>query len=112
MRRDPRMYLYDIATAADAIMTFTAGLTRDGYIEDDLTRSAVERKFEIIGEAINQLAKISPKVAERIAEAREAIAFRNVLAHAFFWSIMTSSGEPPSIRFRGYGLMWQLSSKR
>lgn len=44
-------------------------------------RSAVERKFEIIGEALGQLSKTNPTLAARIPEMRDIIAFRNVLIH-------------------------------
>jgi len=48
-----------------------------------MLRSAVERQFEIIGEAFNQLAKTAPTLAERIPDLRRIIDFRNVLAHAY-----------------------------
>ena len=44
-------------------------------------RSAVERKFEIIGEALGRLAKIDPKLVESIPRYRETIAFRNLLIY-------------------------------
>jgi uncharacterized protein with HEPN domain len=46
-------------------------------------KSAVERQFEILGEACNQLAKLDPKLAEQIPKLRRIIDFRNVLAHAY-----------------------------
>ena len=46
-------------------------------------RPAVERQFEIIGEALNQLAKTAPTLAERIPDLRRMVDFRNVLAHAY-----------------------------
>ena len=44
MRRDPRACLRDVRDAADAITSFTLGRS---------LRSAVERQFEIIGDALN-----------------------------------------------------------
>ena len=55
MVRDPRVYLWDVQDAADAIRRFTQGLDVDGYAANPLVRAAVERQFEIIGEALNQL---------------------------------------------------------
>jgi len=46
-----------------------------------LLRAATERHFEIIGEALGQLARLDPDVASRISDHRRIIAFRNVLIH-------------------------------
>jgi len=48
-----------------------------------MLRSAVERQFEIIGEALNQLAKIAPSMSQRVPDVRQIIAFRNVLIHGY-----------------------------
>jgi len=47
-------------------LRFTAGKSVDDYLADDMLRAAVERRFEIIGEALSRLAKASPELAERI----------------------------------------------
>jgi uncharacterized protein with HEPN domain len=57
MRREAKRYLYDVAQAAELIAQFTAGKTFQDYLEDPMLRAAVERKFEIIGEALSQFAK-------------------------------------------------------
>ena len=41
----------------------------------------MERKFEIIGESLNQLAKQDAALASRIPRIHEIIAFRNILIH-------------------------------
>lgn len=46
---------------------------------DALLQSAVERQFEIVGEATAQLAKIDLATAEQIPEFRRLIAFSNIL---------------------------------
>jgi uncharacterized protein with HEPN domain len=48
-----------------------------------IVHSAVERKFEIIGEALNQLSKLDPVLATRIPNMRAIIAFRNLLIHGY-----------------------------
>ena len=83
MHRDARAYLWDIQKAADAILTFTAGLDAQTYAETEVVHSAVERKFEIIGEALGQLSKLDPVLAHRIPDIREIISFRNVLIHGY-----------------------------
>ena len=48
-----------------------------------MLRAAVEREFEIIGEAMTQLARVDKAVAARISEYKRIIAFRNVLIHEY-----------------------------
>ena len=83
MTRDPQAYLWDVAAAADDIDMFVAGLDLALYACTAVVHSAVERKFEIIGEALNQLARQDPALAARTPDLREIIAFRNVLIHGY-----------------------------
>jgi uncharacterized protein with HEPN domain len=59
--REAKKLLYDMQQAAMAIAEFTAGKTLDDYRTDRMLRSAVERQFEIIGEALAQLTKADRK---------------------------------------------------
>ena len=52
MQREALKYLYDILAAAEKVQRFVAGSSEDDYLSDELLQSAVERQFEIIGEAI------------------------------------------------------------
>lgn len=83
MQLDPRAFLWDIQQAADTILQFIAGIDVRAYAENELVHSAVERKFEIIGEALNQIAKLDPGLARRIPHIREIVAFRNLLIHGY-----------------------------
>ncbi len=83
MERDPRAYLWDAKQAADAIRTFIEGVDFITYDQSEMMRSAVERKFEIIGEALAQLARQTPEVAARLPDFRGPIAFRNTLIHGY-----------------------------
>ena len=69
MRPDPRVLLVDAERAAADISRFTEGMTGDAYAGDALTQAAVERKFEIIGEALNRLHQSHPDLGERISPA-------------------------------------------
>jgi uncharacterized protein with HEPN domain len=83
MQHEAKKYLEDIAQAADSIVQFTAGKAFADYREDSMLRAAVERKFEIIGEALVRLAKLDAAAAKRISEHQRIIAFRNVLIHGY-----------------------------
>jgi uncharacterized protein with HEPN domain len=75
--------LRDLCDAAAFILESTRGKTLDDYRADRLLRNAVERNFEIIGEAMKRLAGLDPATAGRIAEYPRIIAFRNVLIHGY-----------------------------
>ncbi|MGH8930183.1 MAG: HepT-like ribonuclease domain-containing protein [Egibacteraceae bacterium] len=86
MRRDPRTYLWDALHAADLVAKFTHNKTfpttraTTYYV---LLRSGVERQLEIVGEALNQLAKVDAELAGRVPELGDIVGFRNILAHGY-----------------------------
>lgn len=103
MQRDPRAFLWDVQQAAEAITEFTAGLDVSDYRASPLIRSAVERQFEIIGEALNRLSKEAPDLADRVPNLRKIVSFRNLLIHGYavvddgrVWEIVTTM--LPSLR--------------
>ena len=83
MRPDPRVLLADIDRAGADIGRFTEGMDSGAYAGDALTQAAVERKFEIIGEALNRLQQAHPELAERIPRLRRIVDFRNLLIHGY-----------------------------
>jgi len=83
MRLEVRKYLHDMQRAAETLDDFTSGKSFEDYQSDVLLRSAVERQFEIIGEAMSRLAKIDPEVTAQISDFRRIIAFRNILIHGY-----------------------------
>lgn len=62
---------------------FLAGKTFTDYQRDAMLRAAVGRQFEIIGEAVSQLARLDEELAARITNYRRVIAFRNILIHGY-----------------------------
>lgn len=83
MPRDPRAYLWDAREAAERVVAFVAGRTWDEFATDVLLRSAVERQFEIVGEALNRLRQADPGLAARVEDLPRVVAFRNVLIHGY-----------------------------
>jgi len=78
-----RKYLFDAGEACSAIAEFVAGKTFADYKQDRMMRSAVERQFEIVGEALAGLLRVAPELETRISDARRIIAFRNRLIHGY-----------------------------
>lgn len=96
-RRDVKMYLYDIVQACAVIVKCTEGRAMAYYLADEVAKSAVERKFEVIGEAMKNVLEAEPDLESRIPDARKAIQYRNFLIHAYdlvehekVWEIATT----------------------
>jgi len=83
MQRDPRAFLWDVREAAQAIRSFTVDLDAQAYAGSELVQAAVERKFEVIGEALNQLNRLDAELAARIPDVPQILAFRNQLIHGY-----------------------------
>lgn len=83
MQRDPKSFLWDAREAARAIVGMTAGKDFADFNGDIVLRSAVERQFEIIGEALRQLAHLDASLAAKIPDLRDIVAFRNILIHGY-----------------------------
>jgi uncharacterized protein with HEPN domain len=83
MRREVLKYLYDIQQACELLGTFTYRRTFEDYQSDAMLRSAVERQFGIIGEAMKQALRLDPGLVAVIRDTSHIIAFRNRLIHAY-----------------------------
>ncbi|MEK6748849.1 MAG: HepT-like ribonuclease domain-containing protein [Pseudomonadota bacterium] len=83
MRLEAKKYLYDMTSAVQLLVEFTNGKSFDDFAREAMLRAAVEREFEIIGEALTQLAKLDAELASRITDHRRIIAFRNILIHGY-----------------------------
>ena len=83
MPRSAAAYLVDVVDACDAIVDVLAGVDLETYRERRPLRSAVEREFTIIGEAISALARRDAVLAARISHGRLIVGFRNRLVHEY-----------------------------
>ena len=77
-----KKYLYDISESINSIELFI-GEKRDfiNYLNDKMLRRAVEREFEIIGEAMNRLIKLKPDI--NISSKKQIISMRNRVIHGY-----------------------------
>ena len=82
--RDKKTYLWDVLNAINAVDAAMNEVSPESYPNNRLVRSAVEREFEIIGEALNQASQNFPELRDEISDLGRIIAFRNRLAHAYF----------------------------
>ncbi len=83
MPRDFEVYLEDIRQAIGKIQSYTAGITRDMFDQDDRTVDAVIRNLQIIGEA----AKAIPdaiRAGYPNVEWKKIAGLRDILAHQYF----------------------------
>lgn len=84
MEIEIRKWLFDAHQASQAIRSFLKEKEFDDYVEDLMLSSAVERQFEILGEALKRIREKDEEFLERsITGWRGAISFRNILAHAY-----------------------------
>jgi uncharacterized protein with HEPN domain len=82
-RPETLKYLFDIVDACRLLDEFTSGTTLADYNSDALLRSAVERQFEIVGEALRLAIREDAELAGHISNSGRIIAFRNRLIHGY-----------------------------
>ena len=80
---ETRKSLVDVLQAIEEIEEFVEGLTFADYRDDRKTQRAVERAFEIIGEALNRIKRVNPGFLEGVPAHHKIIGFRNILAHGY-----------------------------
>lgn len=83
MQPEIKALLFDMQQACERISRFTKDKCYDDYLNDDICRSAVERQFIILGEALSRLLKHAPEFGSQIPAHRDIINFRNVLTHGY-----------------------------
>lgn len=101
MTNGARKRLLDVVSACEAIAEFVAGKDFSAYESDRLLRSAVERQFEIIGEALNKAGSAETSLATQIPDFHRIIGLRNRLIHGYdnvddeiLWDVVQSKLGP------------------
>lgn len=104
MRREVATFLYDILRAGNLIRSFTQGRTFDQFREDLLLQSAVERQFEVVGEALHKAVQADTTLGQRITAPGRVIALRNRLIHGYasvsaavVWGVIESHLAVPQL---------------
>ena len=82
MDNEIKKYLFDIQESIDSIQKYL-GDQRDFkvYLANKMLRRAVEREFEIIGEAMSRIEKLDPTI--EISAKRQIISMRNRVIHGY-----------------------------
>ena len=89
MNRDPQRlpdYLGHILEAIENILSYTDGMSEAGFMEEGLTRDAVMRNLQIIGEASRNIAQRFPDfvASHPDLDLSDAWLMRNRITHGYF----------------------------
>ncbi len=115
MQHEIQKYLYDIKVAIASIQEYIEN-TPDfsSFQSNKLVKRAVEREFEIIGEAANRIRKLDSEIA--IPDARKIIDLRNWVIHgydkvddAILWGVIRK--YLPSLKTQIEALMSEFEGK-
>jgi uncharacterized protein with HEPN domain len=81
--REVKKLFFDVHQAGELITSFVRGRSHEDFQRDRMLQSAVERQFEIIGEALRQAVAIDPELEKKMSGTRRTIDFRNRLIHGY-----------------------------
>jgi uncharacterized protein with HEPN domain len=100
MRRSYLLYLDDILTSTNKILSYVGESSFDEVMQDEMRLEAIERNFTIMGEAARN---IPQEIKEKypFVEWQKVSDFRNILAHENFgiskkimWTIIKEKLPP------------------
>jgi len=83
MKSTLKKRLIDALEACRAIQGFVAGRNFADYERNLMLRSAVERQFEIVGEALNHAAIEQPELTTLVPDLRRIVGLRNRIIHGY-----------------------------
>lgn len=75
--------LHDAERAAELALQFVRDVEREQFFSDLQLQAAVERKFEIIGEALNWANAEWPELRENLPELAQIVGMRNRIVHGY-----------------------------
>ena len=83
MKTHTKKRLLDAFIACQAIESFVVDHTFADYEQNLMLRSAAERQFEIIGEALHQAEVDDPEITDLLPELRRIVGMRNRIIHGY-----------------------------
>ena len=89
MARDLSAYLQDVLEACNSIEDVMSGVSLEEYRSKSAVRSAVEREFIIISEALRRVSALDETLFISMSNSRTIVDFRNLLAHGAMEQLMT-----------------------
>ncbi len=105
MKRDARAYLLEIRENCDLILKFVSNVDLSAYKADELRKSAVERRFIVIGEILSRLKQVDFNLSGHIPDSARIVSFRNILVQAYesisdelVWEVINE--HLPALRIR------------
>lgn len=97
MPPETRKLLIDIQDAAAEVFQFTLGMNLAEYRKDAKCRAAVERKFEIMGEACTRIRDRDSDAFGKLPYGHQVIGLRNRVIHGYdnvddsiLWDVITT----------------------
>lgn len=82
-RTDEIFFLKDVLNSLSKIFKYTENMSYEDFIKDDKTKDAVERNFEIIGEAVKHLSE-DFRIRHSHIPFRQVAGMRDKLIHDYF----------------------------
>jgi uncharacterized protein with HEPN domain len=83
MRPKTAAALFDIRIAVERVRETVATTNLKEFEASWIVQSAVERQFEILGEALTRIKSLEPAIFEEIPDASKVISLRNLIAHGY-----------------------------
>jgi len=83
MLYDVKQSVMDALDASRTILEYTTGHTLETYRQNSRDIAAVERKFEILGEAFKRIDAADPSFRAHFSEMGKIIGMRNRLIHGY-----------------------------
>ena len=75
--------LDDIISSIDKVKKYVHNMDYNDYLENELIQDAVERRFEIIVEAVDRISKEYPEIFKKITDGVSIIGTRHKIIHHY-----------------------------
>ena len=83
MNDHAKKLLFDVLESGRNVQDWCRNHTFTEYEANRQLRRAVEREFEIIGEALHRLSRVDPDTANSINQLSRIVGFRNRIIHGY-----------------------------